>query len=94
MKLDSDATSLTAALKAQFAGAWIPWTLGKQAKVCDNLLNGQKCPVKTGDEITYAPEVSIPRIAPVGTKVLVQIRITDDKRKGVVCTRIPVMVVA
>lgn len=93
-KLAADAASSTAEVKAQLGGTWFPWSLGKDAKVCDNLLNGKKCPLKQGDEVTYALGITIPKIAPVGAKVLVQIRLTDDKKKGVVCTRFPVLVTA
>lgn len=91
-KLAADVNALTAEGKGELNGKWVNYSLGKQAKVCDNLLDGKKCPLKSGDEVTYAAAIAVPKLAPVGTKLLVQLRITDDKKKGVVCARVPVIV--
>lgn len=89
-----DASTLTSAVSAQFAGRWMPWPLGAQSKVCDHLANGIKCPVKANQEATYNLDITIPRIAPVGTQTVVQVRIVDTTKSVVACTRIPVLVAA
>lgn len=93
-KLAADANALVAEAQAQLDGKWVKFDLGKQSNVCDNLSNGKKCPLKAGDEAIYAPMISIPKTAPIGTKLLVQLRIVDGNKKGIVCTRIPVLVSA
>lgn len=90
---DSEATTLTSAVHAQVAGQWIPWALGSQSKVCNNLLKGE-CPLAANTEATYKLSVKIPIIAPIGLKTVIQIRITDQNKKVTACTRFPVQVVA
>lgn len=92
-KPDTDATELNGALQAQVLGVWFPWPLGDQSMVCDSLITGQ-CPVKADTEATYGISVKIPSIAPAGTKTLVELRITDQAKAVVACTRFPVLVVA
>lgn len=87
-------TTLSGSIHAQVAGMWMPWMLGNQSKVCDNLLNGKKCPVEQDQEVTYKLNITIPRIAPVGTKVLVEIKVTDNTRTSIVCTRVQILVAA
>lgn len=90
---DSEATVLSAAVHAQVAGQWIPWSIGSQSKVCDNLTKGE-CPLAPNDQATYELSVKIPIIAPIGLKTIVQIRISDQNKKVAACTRFPVQVVA
>lgn len=90
---DNQATDLNAAIKAQVAGQWIPWTLGGQSKVCKFLTKGT-CPVEANEEATYGVDIKIPIIAPIGTRTVVQVRLTDQNKEVVACTRFPVLVVA
>lgn len=88
-----DATALTGDVKAQIAGMWIPFNLdSSKANVCKNLIKGS-CPVSEDSEATYILKIDIPRIAPIGTRTTVQVRIFDQKKNIVVCTRFPVKVV-
>lgn len=87
-------SATTAAAHAQFAGSWLPWGLGEQAKVCNHLTDGAKCPLKPNERVTYDLNINIPRIAPVGTKTVVEIRITDQTKEVIACTRFPVKVTA
>lgn len=92
-KTDSEATDLKAKLRAQVIGLWLPWPLGKLSKVCDNLKSG-KCPLAANTEATYSFAIKIPSIAPVGTRVTVEVKITDQNAANVACTRIPVYIAA
>lgn len=92
-KTDSEATDLRAKVRAQVAGMWLPWPLGKLSKVCENLTN-PKCPLPANTEAKYTFSVKIPSIAPVGTKVVVEYKIVDQNKKNVACTRIPVYISA
>lgn len=89
----NEAKTLNAAVSAQVAGAWFPWPLGSASKVCNNLKEGS-CPVAANSQATYSFSIKIPGIAPIGTKPLIQIKITDQNKKVVACTRFPVLVVA
>lgn len=84
---------LTASIKAQVAGLWLPWKLGSQSNVCDNLIEGN-CPVESGSGVRYRLNISIPRIAPIGTKTQVELRVQDDKKRTTVCLRVKVLVIA
>lgn len=90
---DTDSTELTSAIHAQIAGQWIPWPLGPQSKVCANLSKG-KCPLAANTEATYVVNIKIPIIAPIGTRTVVQVRISDQNKGVAACTRFPVKVVA
>lgn len=92
-KTDSEATNLRAKVRAQVLGFWTPWPLGKLSKVCDNLTNA-KCPLPANTEAKFTFAVTIPSIAPVGTKVNVEYKIVDQNKKNVACIRIPVYVAA
>lgn len=92
-KTDSEATDMRAKVRAQVLGMWIPWPLGKLSKVCENLTNA-KCPVPANTEAKYTFAVTIPSVAPVGSKVNVEYKIVDQNKKIVACTRIPVFVAA
>lgn len=92
-KTDSEATDLRAKVRAQVAGMWLPWPLGKLSKVCEHLTN-VKCPLPANTEAKYTFAVTIPSIAPVGTKVVVEYKILDQKKNNVACTRIPVYIAA
>lgn len=89
-KTQSD--NLKATVNAKFAGMWMPWSLGQQAKVCNYLSNGVKCPIKAQQKATYILDFAIPSTAPVGTETLVQLRIFA--KSGIACTRFLVKVVA
>lgn len=91
--LPNDASKLTASIKAHVAGIWVPWTLGDYSDVCGHLTQGQ-CPVNNGSEIKYGLRLSIPKIAPVGTKTTVQLSIADEKKRIVSCLRMNVHVTA
>lgn len=91
-KTESD--NLKASANAKFAGMWMPWSLEKQANVCNYLSNGVKCPIKAQQKATYYLDFKIPSIAPVGTQTAVQLRIVDSAKSVVACTSFPVTVVA
>lgn len=84
---------LSTACHAYAAGMWIPWSLGAQANVCQNLLNGGVCPIQPNQNAIYGFQIRIPRIAPVNTRVVVQLRATTPDRNTVFCVRINVLVV-
>ncbi|XP_031616847.1 uncharacterized protein LOC116336836 [Contarinia nasturtii] len=88
-----EATNLSSTVRAQVAGKWFPWPLGSASKVCNNLKTGS-CPVPANTEATYGFSIKIPIIAPVGSKPLIEIKITDQDKTVVACTRFPVLVVA
>lgn len=92
-KSDKEETKLKASVHAQIAGAWIPWPLGRQSNVCDNLTNG-KCPLAAETKATYSFAITIPIIAPVGTRTVVELRLKDQSNDVIACTRFPVLVVA
>lgn len=92
-KTDSAATMLNSQVKAQIAGIWIPWPLGPQSKVCDHLSQG-KCPLSANSEATYSMSMTIPGIAPVGTRTTIEFSILDQSKNVVACTRFPVKVSA
>lgn len=92
-KPTKEATNLSGAIHAQIGGTWIPWPLGSASKVCNNLVKGE-CPVAANVEATYGVSIKIPIIAPIGTKTVVQLRVTDQDKNVVACTRFPVLVVA
>lgn len=92
-KPTKQATELTGTVNAQVLGTWIPWPIGAAGKVCKNLVNGE-CPVAENTEATYRLNFKIPGIAPVGTKTVVQFRITDQTKATVACVRFPVLVAA
>lgn len=92
-KTKSEATKLKASLQAQIAGLWLNWSLGKQANVCNHLSNG-KCPVAANTEVIYSVDVTIPVIAPVGTRTTIKLKIADQDNKVVSCIQFPVLVVA
>ncbi|XP_055312704.1 uncharacterized protein LOC129574568 [Sitodiplosis mosellana] len=92
-KTAKQATELTGTIHALINGVWIPWPMGAAGKVCRNLSKGQ-CPVAENTEATYAVSIKVPFVAPVGTKTVVQIRISDQDKTVVACTRIPVLVAA
>lgn len=84
---------VTALVQAYVSGSWYPWSLGSQSNVCANLLEG-RCPLQAGRKATYGMRLTIPRIAPVGTRAQVQLRIVDQQRRPVTCVRINVLVAA
>lgn len=88
----NDAEKLTASIKAQVAGFWVPWKLA-QSNVCEHLVEG-KCPVQTGARVQYKLNVSIPRVAPIGIRVQVELQVQDEKRRTTVCVRLNVLVAA
>lgn len=93
-KAITEATKMSSSFKAQIAGTWISWPIsGESSDVCKNLIQG-KCPVPANSEATYRLNFKIPTIAPIGTRTIVQLRITDQNSKGVACTRFPVLVVS
>lgn len=92
-KTDAEATDLRAKVRALVAGIWLPWPLGKLSRVCENLTN-VKCPLPANTEAKYTFSVTIPGIAPVGTKVTVEYKILDQKKSNVACVRIPVYIAA
>lgn len=92
-KTESKAEKLKASLQAQVAGIWINWSLGKQANVCNHLANG-KCPVEANNAVIYSVDVTIPSIAPAGTRTTIKLKIADQDNKIVSCVQFPVLVVA
>lgn len=92
-KTDSEATDLIAKVRAQVIGIWLPWPMGKLSKVCEHLQNGE-CPLAANTEATYSFSIKIPSIAPAGTKVRIEIKITDQNDVNVACTRFPVYISA
>lgn len=92
-KTASEATKLKASLQAQIAGIWLNWPLGKQGNVCNHLSNS-KCPVQANTEVIYSVDVTIPVIAPVGTRTTIKLKIADQDNKVVSCIQFPVFVVA
>lgn len=83
--------SARAAIKAKFGGIWYPWPLGGQGDVCKNLVAG-KCPLVAHDKGSYAMNLFIPSIAPVDSRVVVQLRLTNQQSKVITCVRINVLV--
>lgn len=93
-KTTEEATKLEGSIKAQIAGIWMSWPIpSKSADVCQNLIKGT-CPVPANDEATYSLSFKIPGIAPPGTRTVVQLRVIDQNKKAVACTRFPVLVVS
>lgn len=92
-KTTKEATDLSGTIHAQVGGKWIPWPLGAASKVCKNLIKGE-CPIAENTEATYGVSIKIPIIAPIGTKTVVQVRVSDQDKNVVACTRFPVLVVA
>lgn len=90
-KTDSEATDLRAKVRAQVLGMWVPWPLGKLSKVCEHLSNA-KCPLAANTEAIFTFAITIPSVAPTGTKVTVEYRIVDQNKATVACTRIPVFI--
>lgn len=86
--------SVTASIHAYIFGNWIPWRLGTKSNVCNHLENGAKCPIKANEKATYVLLMDIPRVAPVGTKTVVQLRLVDNQKAAIACTRFPVLVSA
>lgn len=91
-KTIKEATKLSGEAKALVAGSWFPWPLGGSSDVCKNLIKGS-CPIPANSEATYALIITIPNIAPIGFKSVVQIRVTDQDKNVVACTRFPVHVI-
>lgn len=93
-KTDSEATDLRAKVRAQVLGMWVPWPLGKLSKVCNYLAKDAKCPLAANTEATYTFAMTIPSVAPAGTKVSVEYRIIDQNKANIACTRIPIYITA
>lgn len=91
-KTVSEATALTAKIRAQIKKVWVPWPLGKLSKVCDNL-SDKKCPLPANTQATFTFSMKVPTIAPVGTKAIVEYKIIDQEREIVACTRFPILIV-
>lgn len=89
----SEATELTAKVRAQVYGVWLPWPLGKLSKVCDNLSN-MKCPLPAKTQAIFVFAVTIPPISPVGAKAIIEYKIVDQNKDIVACTRFPVYISA
>lgn len=92
-KTIAEAKKLKASLKAQIGNHWLPWSLGKQANVCNHLSSG-KCPIPANTEAVYSLDVTIPGIAPVGTRTVIKLAIHDQDAAIVSCVQFPVLVVA
>lgn len=89
----TQAIKLKASLKAQIAGFWIGWSLGKQSNVCKFLENAS-CPVPANTEAVYSMDFTIPSQAPVGTNTVVKLEIESQDGQLLSCVQFPVVVVA
>lgn len=87
----SEIPVLTTACRAFAAGFWVPWRLGDQSNVCTHLLNGE-CPLRPHQNAVYGFQITIPRIAPIGARVVVEIRAATPERRTVFCFRVNVLV--
>lgn len=90
-KASKELSKLEGNVQAQVVGIWIPWLIGSESKVCKNLTKGT-CPIPANTEATYGLTITIPGIAPSGTRTIVQVSINDQKNNVIACTRFPVVV--
>lgn len=86
-------TNLKATMHALVGGKWMKFLMGRQSKVCENLIEAE-CPLKPNTKATYSFKIKIPFIAPVGIKTVIQLKIADDNNDVVTCVRAPVLIAA
>lgn len=83
-------------VRANVNGINIPFPLGKQGDLCQNLFdaNGHRtrCPLRPQTMYIYQLGLSIPSQAPPGTRVRVQLTATDNNRRQHFCVQLNVLV--
>lgn len=90
---ETESTNLNASVRVLVAGIWVPFYLGGQSKVCDHLSEG-KCPLPANTKATFSLGATIPSITPVGAKTVVEVKVVDQTKTAVACTRVPVLIKA